>query len=178
MEQPEIVGSLLMAVAAQRWWTAASREPSGLYWKRTSRIGPYCASNEGTTFRLPKRLGTRRNIGFSGSCGVPWPGLGTRKPPEPPKVGWAWQSRHWSPLCREPRPLELVWNWGKTGSSSPSPVTWEPSGTSAQVSQVDSNWPARRTPSLNNASSLAVMVAPVVGFGLMTGGCGIGMPLY
>src|SRR5260370_9082243 len=133
-------------------------------------MGPNCCSKDGTTFRLPKRLGTRRNIGFSAGCGVPCPGLGTRKPPEPPKVGWAWHSRHWSPLCREPRPLELVWNCGNVGSSSPSPVTAESGVTSEQVSHVDSSWPARLTPSLNKASSLAVIVAPVVGFGLMTGG--------
>ena len=48
------------------------------------------------------------------------------------------------------------------GSSSP--LTEEPSGTSAQVSQVASNCPARLMPSLNNASSLVVIVAPVVGF--------------
>src|SRR3984893_17097683 len=139
-------------------------------------MGPNCCSKDGTTLRLPKRLGTSRNIGFSGGCGVPWPGLGTRKPPEPPKVGWAWHSKHCSALCRAPRPLELVWNWGKIGSSSPSPVTGEPGVTSEQVSQVDSNWPARLIPSLKEASSLAVIVAPVVGLGLMTGGCGIGMP--
>src|SRR5882762_5580996 len=67
---------------------------------------------------------------------------------------------------------------GKERIELAEPVTWEPSGTSAQVSQVDSNWPARRTPSLNNASSLAVMVAPVVGFGLITAGCGIWTPRY
>jgi hypothetical protein len=33
-------------------------------------------------------------------------------------------------------------------------------------------------PSVNKASSLSLIVAPVVGFGLITGGCGIGMPRY
>src|SRR5258708_39478240 len=135
-------------------------------------MGPNCCSKDGTTFRLPKRLGTRRNIGFSGGSGVPWPGLGTRKPPEPPKVGWAWHSRHCSALCRGPTPLELVWHCGNIGSSSPRPVTGASGVTSEQVSQVDSIWPARLTPSLNKSSSLAVIVAPVVGFGLMTGGGG------
>src|SRR5215467_14506449 len=176
MAQPASVGSLLMPVTTQSGWTLPSREPSALYWKRTSRIGPYCCSKEGTTLRLPKRLGTRRNIGFSGCCGVPCPGLGTRKPPEPPKVGWEWQSRHWSALCREPRPLELVWNCGNIGSSSPRPTTGEPGATSEQVSHVDSSCPARPIPSLKDASSLGLIVAPVVGFGLMTGGCGIGIP--
>ncbi len=53
------------------------------------------------------------------------------------------------------------------------PVTGEPSVTSAQVSQVDSNCPARLMPSRNDAFSLGVIVAPVSGCGLINGGCGI-----
>ena len=41
--------------------------------------------------------------------------------------------------------MELVWNCGNIGSSSPRPVTGDPGVTSEQVSHVDSNWPARLT---------------------------------
>src|SRR5215471_7202568 len=162
-EQLVSVGSVVMPVTTQSWCTPPSRVPSALNLNRTSRIGPYCCSNVGTTFCLPKRRGTSRNSGFSGCIGVPCPGLGTMNPPEPPKVGWAWQMKHWSALWRAPRPLELVWNCGKIGSSSPRPTTGEPGVTSEQVSHVDSSCPARLIPSLKDASSLALMVAPVVG---------------
>src|SRR5262249_12800823 len=59
---------------------------------------------------------------------------------------------------------------------SPTPTAGAPSGKSAQVSQVASNCPARAIPVLKELNSLVLIVAPVVGLGLMAGGCGIGIP--
>src|SRR5262249_49871793 len=43
-------------------------------------------------------------------------------------------------------------------------------------SQVASSCPARMTPWLKDANSFWLTVAPVTGWGLMAGGCGIGIP--
>jgi hypothetical protein len=59
---------------------------------------------------------------------------------------------------------------GEEGVQLSLAYTGDPIVTSAQVSQVDSNCPAQLIPSRKDANSLALIVAPVVGFGLITGG--------
>ena len=78
-------------VITKRAWTPPSRLPSGLYWKRASRMGPSSVMNEGTTLPVNRRSarGTR-NSGFSAGL-VP-----------PTRVGYG--SPHPTKLKRGPTP--------------------------------------------------------------------------
>src|SRR6185312_10816777 len=181
--QPALAGSLRSPACVQRAWTPPSGRPVvGSTLNRTSRMGPNSVSKEGTTFFRPNRCGTRSNCGFLATS----PLWAARNPPDPPNTGCAWQVKQLSALWRVPNPLELVMVCGKSGSISvprgtnggatgfPLPT---PNGATEQVSQMDSSCPARLMPSRNSESSIWLTVRfGWLGFGLMSGGWGIGIP--
>ena len=86
-------GASVRPEMTKRLCTSPSLEPLGFRLKRASRMGPFGAMNQGTSFLAPLSVATAIKGLFAGL--------------DPPGAGCEWQDRHWFELKRGPSPLLL-----------------------------------------------------------------------
>src|SRR5579864_2845767 len=97
----------LRPVITKRLCTPPLLVPFGFNLKRASRMGPFCAMNQGTVFLAPLRVAI--------------PIKGFRAGLDPPAAGCAWQDKHWLELKRGPSPLLLPPPTTSTSANRESP---------------------------------------------------------